>query len=66
MSYGQVKMRVKTMDRTEKEPRFRTLMYIMIGTLIVGYFGIKARHISMAIDAYQGQVLERDTAGAAK
>ena len=54
------------MREIEKEPRFRNLMYAIIGLLIVGYIGIKARHVSIAVGAYQGQVLDRDTSGAAK
>jgi|MDSY01.1.fsa_nt_gb hypothetical protein len=66
MSYGQVETEIELMREIEKEPRFRNLMYAIIGLLIVGYIGIKARHVSIAVGAYQGQVLDRDTSGAAK
>lgn len=54
------------MARTEKEPQFRNKMYAMIALLLIGYIGIKSWHIYIAIDAFQGQVLVRDTHGAAK
>ncbi|WP_299554692.1 hypothetical protein [uncultured Tateyamaria sp.] len=54
------------MDRTEKEPQFRNKMFAMIGLLLLGYVGIKSWHVYISIDAYQGQVLEDSTEGAAK
>ncbi|WP_195821647.1 hypothetical protein [Roseobacter sp. MH60115] len=54
------------MPRTEREPQFRNKMFVMIGLLLLGYIGIKSWHIHISIDAYQGQVLERSTKGAAK
>lgn len=52
--------------RTEKEPQFRNRMYAMIAVLLLGYIGIKSWHIYVSVEAYQGQVLERTTYGAAK
>jgi hypothetical protein len=54
------------MDRTEKEPEFRNKIFILIGVLLIGYIGIKTWHVSVALGAYQGQVLDRDLSGAAK
>ncbi len=53
-------------DRTEKDPRFRNAMYILIACLILGYIAMKAWHISLAFDAFEGQELPQDTTGAAK
>lgn len=63
MSFGRVKT---LMDRTEKEPQFRNKMFVLIGVLLLGYMGIKTWHVSIALEAYQGQVLDRDVTGAAK
>lgn len=54
------------MDRTEKDPAFRNKMFALIGLLLLAYVGIKSWHIYVSIDAFQGQVLERSTKGAAK
>ncbi len=54
------------MDRTEKDPQFRNKMFVLIGVLLIGYIGIKSWHVMIAIDAYQGQVLDHSTQGAAK
>lgn len=54
------------MDRIEKEPQFRNKMFALIGFLLVAYIGIKSWHVMIAVDAYQGQVLETGTQGAAK
>lgn len=62
MSYGRVKM----MRRIEKDPRFRTAMYLLILTLLLGYVGVKTWHIRLAIAAYDGQAIEGGTKGAAK
>jgi hypothetical protein len=62
MSFGLAKMT----DRTEKDPRFRNTMYALIAGLALAYFGMKAWHIKLALAAYEGQVLEQDTHGAAK
>lgn len=70
MFYGrkriQIRTGIKALPRTEKEPQFRNKMYVMIAVLLLGYMGIKSWHIYIAIDAFQGQVLERGTHGAAK
>lgn len=54
------------MPRTEKEPQFRNKMFAMIGLLLLAYFGMKSWHIYIAVGAFEGQVLERGTKGAAK
>jgi hypothetical protein len=56
----------RPMDRTEKEPRFRKKMFALIGALLMGYIGIKTWHVSVALDAYQGQVLDHSIVGVAK
>lgn len=54
------------MDRTEKDPRFRNKMFALIGLLLLAYIGLKSWHIYISIEAFQGQVLESGTKGAAK
>lgn len=49
-----------------RERRSQRLFYLLIAVLFVGYGAIKYRHIALAMDAYQGQVLTTDTTGAAK
>ncbi len=62
MYYGLVKM----VDRTEKEPKFRTAMFILIGCLALAYFSMKAWHIWLAFETFEGQELHQNTDGAAK
>lgn len=53
-------------DRTEKEPKFRRAMYLMILALLVGYIGLKSWHISVAFEAWENQPLDGSLTGAAK
>lgn len=53
------------MHQTDRESRSRRIFYAMILGLLVSYIGIKTWHVMLAMDAYQGQPLER-THGAAK
>jgi len=54
------------MERNEREKKTQRVMYILLITLLLGYLGFKSWHISVALDSYDGQVLERDITGAAK
>ena len=54
------------MASVERERRSQRLFWALIIGLMLGYGGIKARHIALAMDAYQGQPLQVDTTGAAK
>ena len=62
MYYGQGKV----MTDPEREKRSQRLFYVLILGLILGYAAIKYRHITLALDAYQGQPLSVDTTQAAK
>lgn len=53
-------------DRTEKDPRFRTAMYALIACLLLGYIVMKAWHINLAVNAFEGQELDQSKTGAAK
>lgn len=50
----------------EENPRFRRSMYLLILALLTGYAGFKAWHLSVAFEAWNGQVLEGTVSGAAK
>lgn len=52
--------------RSEENPRFRRTMYLLILALLAGYAGFKAWHLSVAFEAWDGQVLEGSASGAAK
>ena len=54
------------MDSTAREKRSQRMFFALILALLLGYGVIKYRHIMTAMDAYQGQVLNTDTRGAAK
>ncbi|WP_275041640.1 hypothetical protein [Leisingera sp. ANG-M7] len=41
-------------------------MYLLILALLAGYAGFKAWHLSVAFEAWDGQVLEGSASGAAK
>lgn len=49
-----------------RERRSQRMFYLLILVLLLGYAGLKAHHIALAFDAYQGQPLQTDTTGAAK
>ncbi len=51
-------------EASERDRRFRRAMYGLIGGLLLGYLAFKAWHISIAIDVFDGQVIEAE--GAAK
>lgn len=53
-------------EASERDLRFRRLIYAVIGALLIGYLAFKAWHIRIAIDAFEGQVIEADGLGAAK
>lgn len=50
----------------DRERRSQKFFFALIFGLLVAYGVIKFRHIQLAMAAYQGQVLETDTHGAAK
>lgn len=54
------------MARTEKEPQFRNKMFALMGLLLLAYIGMKSWHVYIAMGAFEGQVLQRSTEGAAK
>ena len=55
------------MEQTAKEdPKFRRKMYILMASLLVAYIGLKSWHIYVALQAYEGQVISRDTGQPAK
>ncbi len=54
------------MATAERERKSRRLFMALILVLILGYAVVKSVHISTAMTVYKGQVLERDTTGAAK
>ena len=54
------------MATVERERKSRRLFLALILVLILGYAALKALHISTAMSAYEGQVLEENTTGAAK
>ena len=54
------------MATAERERKSQRLFWALIIALILGYGGIKARHITVALDAYDGQPLAGPTVGAAK
>jgi len=54
------------MTDPEREKRSQRIFYALILSLILGYAAVKYRHISLALDAYQGQPLPVDTTRAAK
>lgn len=51
-------------EASERDRRFRRSMYAFISALLLGYLAFKAWHISVAIDVFDGQVIEAE--GAAK
>ncbi len=53
-------------DRTEKAPGFRNAMYALIGVLFIAYIGMKAWHISLALEVWKTQPIAGPTDGAAK
>lgn len=53
-------------EASERDRRFRRLIYGVIGALLIGYLAFKAWHVSVAIEAFEGQVIEADGLGAAK
>ncbi len=53
-------------EKTDRDQRFRRLMFIGLTSLLLGYIGLKTWHISVALAAFETQPLERDTEGAAK
>ncbi|MDC0657370.1 hypothetical protein N6L27_05120 [Leisingera sp. SS27] len=53
-------------SQSEENPRFRRMMYLLILALLAGYAGFKAWHLSVAFEAWDGQVLEGTVSGAAK
>lgn len=56
---------VSVMKTNDIESRFRRGLIAFLVLLLVSYLAYKAWHISLALDAYQGQVLQ-GTTGAAK
>ena len=53
-------------DLADRERRSRRLFIaIMAGTLVC-YLGYKTWHLSVALEAWQGQALTADTSGAAQ
>ena len=50
----------------EKDPAFRNKMYVLMAVLLLGYMGLKTYHVITAFKAYEGQVLDVNTQGAAK
>jgi len=54
------------MDRSEREKKTQRVMFVLLATLLLGYLGFKYWHITVALDSYEGQVLETDITGAAK
>lgn len=43
---------------TEENKSFRNLMYIMIFTLLLSYIGYKFWHVSLALNAFEGQEVD--------
>ena len=56
---------VSVMKTNDIENRFRRGLIAFLVLLLISYLAYKTWHISLALDAYEGQVLE-DTTGAAK
>ena len=54
------------MATVERERRSQRLFWALIIALLLGYGVIKARHVIIALGAYDGQPLTVDTSGAAK
>ncbi|CUH78472.1 hypothetical protein TRM7557_01897 [Tritonibacter multivorans] len=54
------------MATAERERKSQRLFWALISALILGYAVIKARHIAVALEAYDSQPLTGDTTGAAK
>ena len=51
-------------EASERDRRFRRSIYAIIGALLLGYLVFKTWHISIAIDIFDGQIIEAE--GAAK
>lgn len=51
---------------TSEDPKFRRKMYVLIISLLVAYLSFKTWHIYIALGAYEGQVIERDSGQPAK
>jgi hypothetical protein len=52
--------------RRKNESRFRNFLFLIFAVLILGYAGYKTWHVSVALDAWQGQQLQDDITGAAR
>lgn len=53
-------------ETSERDLRFRRSIYAVIGALLIGYLAFKAWHVSIAIEAFDGQVIDADGRGAAR
>ncbi len=54
------------MATAERERKSQRLFFVLIVALLLSYGTLKYRHIAVAFEAYQGQVLDKDTREAAK
>lgn len=54
------------MATNRREHKSQRFFYALILGLLMAYGTLKAVHIAVAMDAYEGQVLSVDTKGAAK
>jgi len=54
------------MASIDRERKSQHIFYVLIVALLLGYGALKYRHVALAFEAYQGQVLDSDTRGAAK
>ena len=43
---------------TTENKSFRNLMYVMMFALLVSYIGYKFWHVSLALDAFEGQEID--------
>lgn len=53
-------------EASSRDQRFRRSMYLLISALLLGYLAFKAWHITVAIEAFDGQVINAEGQGAAK
>jgi|GEM_PF-2640093 len=53
-------------EASRRDQRFRRSMYLFIGALLLGYLAFKAWHITIAFEAFDGQVIDAGNLGAAK
>ncbi len=53
-------------EASSRDQRFRRSMYLLIGALLSGYLAFQAWPITIAIEAFDGQVIDADGQDAAK